>query len=162
MGVFCPRYPCTGGKKLPSRNVERIQGGLVFKAHRLLYHLTLSSRVIKKKKHRPNVFGARRLLSHSALGLRVVKRERTFPRWADDMSRQDKSVSRKDDSVSKRMRVCQGSTRVSLGRMRVCPGRRRAKVHFPEGLVERAAGDAALRERKEHPFEPAIHEKARV
>ena len=39
---------------LYSRNVQRFQGGLVFKAHRLLYHATLGFRVIKKrkKKHR--------------------------------------------------------------------------------------------------------------
>ena len=30
--------------------VQRFRGGLVFKAHRLLYHSTLGSRVIKKKK----------------------------------------------------------------------------------------------------------------
>jgi hypothetical protein len=30
--------------------VRRFQGGLVFKAHRLVYHSTLGSRVIKKKK----------------------------------------------------------------------------------------------------------------
>jgi len=35
-----------------SRNVKRFRGGLVFKAHRLLYHSTLGSRVIKKKKRR--------------------------------------------------------------------------------------------------------------
>jgi len=29
--------------------VKRFRGGLVFKAHRLLYHSTLGSRVIKKK-----------------------------------------------------------------------------------------------------------------
>ena len=38
-------------RQLPSRNVERFQGGLVSKAHRLLYHSTLGSRVKKKKKH---------------------------------------------------------------------------------------------------------------
>ena len=32
--------------------MERFQGGPVFKAHRLLYHSTLGSRVIKKKKGR--------------------------------------------------------------------------------------------------------------
>jgi len=32
------------------RNVKRFRGGLVFKAHRLMYHSTLGSRVIKKKK----------------------------------------------------------------------------------------------------------------
>jgi len=34
---------------LLSRNVERFQGGLVCKAHRLLYNSTLGSRVINKK-----------------------------------------------------------------------------------------------------------------
>jgi len=33
------------------RNVKRFRGGLVFKAHRLLYHSILGSRVIKKKKN---------------------------------------------------------------------------------------------------------------
>ena len=33
-----------------SRNVKRFRGGLVCKAHKLLYHSTLGSRVIKKKK----------------------------------------------------------------------------------------------------------------
>ena len=37
-------------EQLLSRNVERLRGGLVFKAHRSLYHSTLGSRVIKKKK----------------------------------------------------------------------------------------------------------------
>jgi len=32
------------------QNVKRFRGGLVFKAHRLLYHSTLGLRVIKKKK----------------------------------------------------------------------------------------------------------------
>ena len=31
-------------------NVQRFRGGLVFKAHRLLYHSTLGLRVVKKKK----------------------------------------------------------------------------------------------------------------
>ena len=33
-----------------SRNVKRFRAGLVFKAHRRLYHSTLGSRVIKRKK----------------------------------------------------------------------------------------------------------------
>jgi len=37
-------------EQLRSRNVKRFRGGLVFKAHRLLYHSTLGLRVIKKKK----------------------------------------------------------------------------------------------------------------
>ena len=32
------------------RNVKRSRGGLVFKAHRLVYHSTLGWRVIKKEK----------------------------------------------------------------------------------------------------------------
>ena len=34
--------------------VQRFRGGLVFKAHRLLYHSTLGWRVIKKKKKAPS------------------------------------------------------------------------------------------------------------
>jgi hypothetical protein len=34
---------------------QRFRGGLVFKAHRLLYHRTLGSRVIKKKKNAQHV-----------------------------------------------------------------------------------------------------------
>jgi len=34
-----------------ARNVKRFRGGLVFKAHRWLYHSTLGSRVRKKKKN---------------------------------------------------------------------------------------------------------------
>ena len=37
-------------KQLLSRNSERFRGGLVCKAHRLLYHSPLGSRVIKKDK----------------------------------------------------------------------------------------------------------------
>jgi len=36
--------------QLLRRNVKRFRGGLVFKAHRLLYHSTLGLREIKKKK----------------------------------------------------------------------------------------------------------------
>jgi len=39
-----------GIEQLLRRNVKRFRGGLVFKAHRLLYHSTLGLRVIKKKK----------------------------------------------------------------------------------------------------------------
>ena len=37
-----------GVEQLLGRNVKRFQGGLVFKAHRLVYHSTLVWRVIKK------------------------------------------------------------------------------------------------------------------
>ena len=38
------------GKFRPQRNVQRFRGGLVFKAHRLVYHSTIGLIVIKKKK----------------------------------------------------------------------------------------------------------------
>jgi len=46
--------------------VQRVRGGLVVKAHRLLYHSTLGLRVIKKKR-RVSAFGFR----VSAFGFRV-------------------------------------------------------------------------------------------
>ena len=39
-------------EELLHRNVKRFRGGLVFKAHRLLYHSNLGSGVINKKKRR--------------------------------------------------------------------------------------------------------------
>jgi hypothetical protein len=51
--VSGPQYPLVQFSiyEQPLRKiVRRFRGGLVFKAHRLLYHLTLGSRVIKKKK----------------------------------------------------------------------------------------------------------------
>ena len=44
-----PRYKQV---RAPLRNVKRFRGGLVFKAHRLVYHSTLGLGVIKKKKKR--------------------------------------------------------------------------------------------------------------
>ena len=37
-------------EQMIGKNVERFRGGLVSKAHRLLYHSTLGSRVMKKKR----------------------------------------------------------------------------------------------------------------
>ena len=51
-----PRLACFGVEGLEQllrRNVQRFRGGLVFKAHRLVYHSTLGWRVIKKKNARP-------------------------------------------------------------------------------------------------------------
>ena len=39
-----------GGGQLLIRNVERVQRGLVFEAHKFLYNSTLDSRAVKKKK----------------------------------------------------------------------------------------------------------------
>ena len=44
-------------EQLLHRNVQRFRGGLVFKAHRLLYLSTLCLRVIKKKKKTPGCQG---------------------------------------------------------------------------------------------------------
>jgi len=43
-------------------NVQRFRGGLVFKAHRLVYHSTLGLRVIKKKRRESEEEAARRSL----------------------------------------------------------------------------------------------------
>ena len=45
----------TSLEQLLSTNVKRIRGGLVFKAHRLLYHSSLGSRVTKKKRKKGRV-----------------------------------------------------------------------------------------------------------
>ena len=37
----------------PRRNLKRFRGGLVIKAHRLLYHSTLGLRVIKRREKKP-------------------------------------------------------------------------------------------------------------
>ena len=47
-----------GAFQLLSRNAERFQGGLVFKAHRLLYHSTVGLREIKRRE-RGGIPGAR-------------------------------------------------------------------------------------------------------
>jgi len=87
-GVKKGRSWCVEGEEgLLHRNVQRFRGGLVFKAHRLLYHSTLALRVITKKKRggtacNPRIRGGagrppcRSLLSSSPLsaptaGLRV-------------------------------------------------------------------------------------------
>ena len=46
MKTVCGKYVPV----LEEEDVQRFRGGLVFKAHRLLYHSTLGYRVIKKKK----------------------------------------------------------------------------------------------------------------
>jgi len=46
--------PCGSGtlnlRTILYRNVQQFRGGLVFKAHRLLYHSTLGLRVIKNRR----------------------------------------------------------------------------------------------------------------
>ena len=43
-------FQCLHGCRVLHRNVQRFRGGLVLKAHRLLYHSTLGLRVINKKR----------------------------------------------------------------------------------------------------------------
>ena len=52
-GTVPPMSYSTIEEQLLHRNVKRFRGGLVFKAHRLLYHFSLGLRVIKKKKKSP-------------------------------------------------------------------------------------------------------------
>ena len=62
-------------------NVKRFRGGLVFKAHRRLYHSTLSSRVIKKKKRggpEADVAGDLPFLGHGWVQLRRCPRARIY------------------------------------------------------------------------------------
>ena len=48
-----------GDGRLPKRKyVVRFRGGLVFKAHRLVYHLSLSLSVLKKKKKKKKSSGS--------------------------------------------------------------------------------------------------------
>ena len=70
-------------RNLRVRKVERFQGGLVFKAHKLLYHSTLRSRVIKKKKKK--VQARNLLVSERAQNLLVPARAppRSFARGPD-------------------------------------------------------------------------------
>ena len=46
------RGACADNDKLLRKNVRRLRGDLVFKAHGLLYHSTLGLRAIKTKKQR--------------------------------------------------------------------------------------------------------------
>ena len=57
-------------EQLLRRIVKRFRGGLVFKTHGLLYHSTLGSRVLKKKRKRVDVVW-RRLWRSGVQGLEV-------------------------------------------------------------------------------------------
>ena len=57
-GLFVPSSLDSGlrtdpGEQIFHRNVQRFRGGLVFKAHKMLYHSTLGLRVMTKKKKDP-------------------------------------------------------------------------------------------------------------
>jgi len=53
------------GILLLHRNVQQFRGGLVFKAHRLVYHSTLGLRVTKKKKKKEGTLPATRCATHA-------------------------------------------------------------------------------------------------
>ena len=51
-------------KQVLGRHVERFRGGLVFKAHEMVFHSTLGSTVIKKKEKKWTQLGAHPGLDH--------------------------------------------------------------------------------------------------
>jgi len=53
------RFDCKPDNRAASKKSSLFRGGLVFKAHRLLYHSTLGLRVIKKKKKSSLIVGFR-------------------------------------------------------------------------------------------------------
>ena len=57
-----------GGSRPLDRNVQWFQGGLVLRAHRLLYYSTLGSKTIKEKK--------KEIVHHPTLCLRVIKQKK--------------------------------------------------------------------------------------
>jgi len=57
------------GSRVDRRNLNRFQGGLVFKAHRLLYHSTLGLRVIKMMKTEGPCGGSDEASHHAVLRL---------------------------------------------------------------------------------------------
>ena len=52
------RIPIGFQEQVLRRNVRRVRGGLAFKAHRLLYHSTLGSRVIKRRREDFRIAGS--------------------------------------------------------------------------------------------------------
>ena len=83
----------------------RFRGGLVFKAHRLLYHSTLGSRVIKKKKKRREGSGWGRCRV-KGLGFRVQGLGSLTPRlrfWVQDLG--SRVVGRAVDGAGAGLRV---------------------------------------------------------
>jgi len=70
------RYPCRvegfhqqlqAGLRAFTNSFQWFRGGLVFKAHRLLYHSTLGLRVTKKKKFRAFTNSSRRFTLNSGI-----------------------------------------------------------------------------------------------
>ena len=55
------------------RNVKRFRGGLVFKAHRLLYRSTLGLGVIKKKRHLRLMFGVEQGVGFRVKGWGLIR-----------------------------------------------------------------------------------------
>jgi len=58
-------------------NVQRFRGGLVFEAHRLVYHSTLGLRVIKQKKKKRRTVGSG--VGEGGAQLGAGPRENQFP-----------------------------------------------------------------------------------
>ena len=67
--------------RLRQRSVQRFRGGLVFKAHRRLYHSTLGLRVIKKKRILRRRFTWGNLLVFQNLATEIYYEMRFYQQW---------------------------------------------------------------------------------
>ena len=85
------RFACCAPGRVPQqllrRNVKWFRGGLVFKAHRLLYLSTLGLRVIKKRRERQRQVGGRNfiLIHHLRVKL-IINRETRQKCWELELS----------------------------------------------------------------------------
>jgi len=80
-----------GAVELFGQNVERFQGGLVIKAHRLLYHSTLGSRVIEKTQPVQQLEGSQPVQKLS-LTLTLSEKEREVREQKDEREIESKRV----------------------------------------------------------------------
>ena len=67
------------------RNVEQFRGGLVFKAHRLVYHSTLGLGILKKKEEDDDIVCGMVLLAHSETPHGLEDPERRQPPEAQQL-----------------------------------------------------------------------------
>ena len=72
------RYSSRFKNNFLTKNVERFRGGLVFKAHRLVYHFTLGWRVIQKKGlvHPRHISGLRTMWCAASSEMTLIRESR--------------------------------------------------------------------------------------
>ena len=83
--------------------MKRFRGGLVFKAHRLLYHSTLGSRVIKKKRKK-NLLHINPAADAAEAGKEIANQTIKFPMHQEHThflhpARRGKSISPDESAV---------------------------------------------------------------